>query len=197
MDPEPVDPADIAPGEQARTGAWSAVGLKWIARLTAVAAVVLFALVLTAIHRGRLLQASTQEVVTTLHLNNGYFDNRVDFTTLGRIRDEVRSLHTVLGELNRSTDEDVTLLAETIPDVARLLGAARGDVRIAQRLTGVAATLRDSARDLRAITGDAGDTVDSVDRRVATAVVLVDRLDRQLSDIDRKLALLPSGVIPR
>lgn len=176
---------------------WSAVGLKWIARLTAVAAVVLFALVLTAIHRGRLVQASTQEVVATLHMNNGYFDHRVDFTTLGRIRDEVRALHTVLGELNRSSDEDVTLLADTIPDVARLLDAARGDVRTAQRLTGVAATLRDSARDLHSITGDADDTVDSVDRRVATTVDLVDRLDRQLSDIDRKLAPLPAGVIPR
>jgi methyl-accepting chemotaxis protein len=170
---------------------WSQVGLKWVARCAAVAAVVLFALVIVAIHRGRVVQATAQELVATLHTNNGYFDNRVDFTMPGRIRDEVRALHTVLDQLDRSTNEDVGLLDATLPDVARLLEAGRGDVQIAQRLTGVAGTLRDAARDLRKITGDADGTVDSVDRRVATAVELVDRLDRELTDIDRKLGVLP------
>lgn len=183
-----VEPGHPGPGPGS---GWSAVGLKWTARLTAVGAVVLFALVITAIHRTRVLEATTQQVVDTLHMNNGYFDNRVDFTTLGRIRDEVRTLYTVLDDLNRSTDEDVGLLDATLPDVARLLDAAQGDVLTAQRLTGVAATLREAARDLHGITGDADDTVDSVDRRIATAVDLVDRLDRELTDIDRKLAVIP------
>jgi len=147
-----MDTGATAPVEPDRTGnaalSWSAVGLKWIARLTAIAAVVLFALVITAIHRGRLVQASAKDIVATLHTNNGYFDNRVDFTTLGRIHDQVGTLHTVLGDLDRSANEDVDLLDATIPDVARLLEAGRGDVRIAQRLTGVSATLRDAAKDL-------------------------------------------------
>lgn len=191
MEPESTGAGNPA-GAGAPTGpGWSAVGLRWIARFAAVSAVVLFALVITAIHRGRMIQATTHDVVATLHTNNGYFDDRVDFTTLSRIRDEVRTLHAVLGDLDRSTSEDVGLLDSTLPDIARLLDAARGDVRIAQRLTGVSATLRDAARDLHGITGDADGTVDSVDRRVATAVDLVDRLDAELTDIDRKLAVLP------
>ena len=198
-----------APAAEPTEGAsWSEIGLRWTGRLCAATAAVLFAVVLVAIHRERLVHASTTALVATLRHNNGYFDNRVDFTQPDRIRDQVRSLEGVLGQIDLASGEDVTLLAATVPDVARLLEAGKTDLRFAHDLTGVAVTLRGSAQDLLRIAEHANQTVDSTDARVRTALTLVDQLNTQLADLEGKLAVLSiapgpgraarlTGVLPR
>lgn len=191
MGPEPLrtSPDDAPPP-------WYPVALRWTARLCAVAAVALFALVLVAIQLERTLHASTATIVETFRINNGYFDDRVDFDQVGRLRDEALQLRRTLDDINTATAEDVRLLESIVPDTVRLLAAADTDLDIARELTAIAGTLRGSAADIRDSAEKADTTVTDAEARLGTIVDLVERLNRRLADIDRKLVLPQAPASP-
>jgi hypothetical protein len=182
-------------GDQAAPS-WSQTGLRWIARLCAITATVLFALVLVAIHRERLIHQSANELVATLHIDNGYFDDRVDYASLGRIRDETQDLRQTLTQLDSAAAEDVRLLQLIVPEVTRLLEAGRTDLDIAHDLPGVADTLHTNAQHILRIAGHADGTVASADARLATTVDLVTRLNRALGNIDARLRIISAVPLP-
>lgn len=173
--------------------AWSRTGLRWVARLSAAAAVILFALVLLAVHREALVHRSTDETVATFRLNNGYFDNRVNFAQTDRIRDSSGALGQTLEQLRAAATDDVALLETILPDTTRLLTAARTDLRIARELTGTADALRHTAQNILDTAAHSNNTVASADARLGAIADLVDQLNRRLSDIDRKLPLPSTG----
>jgi methyl-accepting chemotaxis protein len=168
---------------------WCRVGLRWTARLSALTSAVLFVLVLTAIGQERMLHASTTTIVHTFQVNNGYFDERVDFTQTDRIRDDTRELQRTLDEIATAATEDVQLLDTIVPDTDRLLAAGHTDLDIAGELPGIADTLRDTAADILRTAEHADATVTSADTRLAQVAELVERLNRRLAAIDRKLVL--------
>src|SRR5581483_7301726 len=184
-------------GPRATTApSWSRTGLRWIARLSALTATVLFVLVLMAIHRERVIHQTANELVTTLRTDNGYFDERVDYASSGRILDHTQDLRQTLGQLDVAAGEDVHLLEMIVPEVTRLLGAGRTDLDIARALPGIADTLNIDARKTLRIAGHADGTVTSADARLAETVDLVRRLNRALGSIDAKLRIVPAVPVP-
>jgi hypothetical protein len=172
----------------------------WIGRLCAATAVVLFALVLLAVHRERQVHQSTDEIVATFRVNNGYFDHRVDFSHTERIRDRAGDLRRTLDDIQAAATDDVRLLGAIRPDATRLLTAAGSDLRTAHELTGIAEDLRDTAGDILGTADHAGNTVTWADARVASILDLIAQLNRRLADIDRKLPLPAGGpglLLPR
>lgn len=165
------------------------IALRWTARLCAVTAVALFALVLVAIHLERTLHASTATVVDTFRINNGYFDDRVDFDQVGRLRDEALELRRTLEEISTVTAEDVGLLESIVPDAARLLAAANTDLEIARELSSIADTLNATAADIRDSAEQADTTVTAAQAQLGTIAELVEQLNHRLAEIDRKLVL--------
>jgi hypothetical protein len=69
---------DIPAGELPGSS-WSAIALEYLARLCAVAAVVLLALVVVAIHHGRETKLAGQATTAAFRALNGYFDDRANF----------------------------------------------------------------------------------------------------------------------
>ena len=186
---------DIPAGELPGSS-WSAIALEYLARLCAVAAVVLLALVVVAIHHGRETKIAGQATTAAFRTLNGYFADRVNFAAPARARAQLQTLNTVLIDLDTTTAADVGLLASTLPDVQRLLQAGRGDVTVARELVPVADRLRGAGRDLRTIARDADKTAAAADREVVQANQRLDGLNDQLARLERKLALLPAVPIP-
>lgn len=71
--------ADVSAGPPP-VSSWSRAGVRWVGRLSAATAIALFALVIVAMHRERLVHDSTNQIVATFRVNNDYFDDRVDFS---------------------------------------------------------------------------------------------------------------------
>jgi hypothetical protein len=157
---------------------------------------VLLVLVLVAIHRGREVQASSKGLTADFRAVNGFFADRANFAAPATAREQLRTLTSVLGSLNDATAEDVDILAETLPDVQRLLQAGRGDVAIALQLNAVAKTLLEAGKGLRQISADADRTTSAADRQVERTKQQLDELDKVLGTIENKLALLPAVPIP-
>jgi hypothetical protein len=184
-------PAGDLPGSS-----WSAIALEYLATLCAVAAVVLLALVVVAIHHGRETKLAGQGTTAAFRTLNGFFADRANFAAPARARQQLQTLNTVLTELDDTAAGDVDLLASTLPDVQRLLQAGRGDVTIAQQLVPVANRLREAGNDLHTIAEDADTTASAANRQVVLAKQRLDELNEQLAQIQRKLALLPAVPIP-
>jgi hypothetical protein len=134
---------DIPAGELPGSS-WSAIALEYLARLCAVAAVALLALVVVAIHHGRETKLAGQATTAAFRALNGYFDDRANFAAPARARQQLQTLNAILSDLDTTSAGDVDLLASTLPDVQRLKLAGQGDVAIAQQLVPVAKSLRDS-----------------------------------------------------
>ncbi len=186
---------DIPPGGLPGSS-WSAIALEYLARLCAVAAVVLLALVIVAIHHGRQTKLAGEATTAAFRTLNGLFDTRADFTAPARARQQLQTLNTVLTDLDTTAAADVDLLASTLPDVQRLILAGRGDVTIARELVPVAERLRKAGTDLHEISEDADNTASAANRQVVLANQRIDQLNAQLAQIQRKLALLPAVPIP-
>ncbi|GAA5117550.1 hypothetical protein [Haloechinothrix salitolerans] len=170
----------------------SAIGLEWFARIAAVAAVVLLVLVLGALERGRIVQASAKGIVDDFHTANDFFAERADFGSPATARKQLQELRSVLVKLQNQTEKDVSALSATVPDVQRLLEAGQGDVRIAHRLDSTATVLRGYAADLRQVAVNADDTVSAVNGEVERSIALVVALNNELAEIERKLAAVPA-----
>jgi hypothetical protein len=196
----PKPPVDATPDNATPDGdttpRWCRIGLRWTARLSALTSAVLFVLVLTAIGQERMLHASTTTIVHTFRVNNGYFDERVDFTQTDRIREDTRELQRTLDEIATAATEDVHLLATIVPDADRLLAAGHTDLDIAGELPGIADTLRDTAADILRAAEHADATVTSADTRLAQVADLVERLNSRLAAVDRKLPLPETPGLP-
>jgi hypothetical protein len=175
---------------------WSRVGLRWVARLSAITSIVLFALVLVAIHRERLVHESTNHIVATFRLNNSYFDDRVDFAQTTRIRATAQRLEQTLEQLTAAAADDAALLATILPDTARLLAAAGADLTTARDLAGIADELHTTAGDILGTAGRAQDTVDAVHTRVSSIAALIEALNTELTRIDDKLPLPGRPEVP-
>lgn len=184
-------PAGALPGSS-----WSAIALEHLARLCAIAAVMLLALVVVAIHHGRQTKIAGEQTTAAFRTLNGYFADRANFAAPARARQQLQSLNTVLVDLDTVTAADVDLLVSTLPDVQRLLVAGKGDVWIARELVPVAQRLREAGGDLRAIAKDADHTAAAADRQVVLANQRLNELNDQLARLERKLALLPALPIP-
>jgi hypothetical protein len=184
-------PAGDLPGSS-----WSAIALEYLARLCAVAAVVLLALVVVAIHHGRDTKLAGQATTAAFRTLNGYFDDRANFAAPARARHQLQTLNAVLSDLDTTSAGDVDLLASTLPDIQRLKLAGQGDVAIAEQLVPVAKSLRDAGTDLHTISGNADSTASAANRQVVLANQRIDELNDQLAQIQHKLALLPAAPIP-
>ncbi|WP_037202914.1 hypothetical protein, partial [Rhodococcus opacus] len=150
----PDIPVSAAPGS---TG--FAVVTEWMGRLAAAVALVLFALVLGAIHKGQLVQDSARTIVGNFRLTNDYFAQRADLTAPATARKQLDELAGVLTQLNTATATDVDHLSALLPDARALLTAGQGDTAIAGQLETVANTLQGSAASLHQISADANTTV--------------------------------------
>ncbi|ASR05584.1 hypothetical protein [Gordonia rubripertincta] len=192
-----VERPDIPP-EDVSTANGLTVATEWVGRVAAVMAVVLFALVMIAIHKGLEVQDSARTVVTNFHTANEYFDERADLTAPATARKQLEELQGVLAALNKQTAIDVEHLGRLLPDMRDLLAAGRGDTRIAKELQGIATTLQRSAASLQTVAGNADQTVSSVDGQLDQAVSLVRQLNNELARTTRKLAPIPpqDGLIP-
>ncbi|UZG60290.1 hypothetical protein [Rhodococcus opacus] len=182
----PDVPVTAAPGS---TG--FAIVTEWMGRLAAVVAVVLFAMVLMAIHKGKLVQDSARTVVDNFRLTNEYFAQRTDLTAPAKARQQLDELAVVLAQLNSATATDVDHLAALLPDARALLAAGQGDTAIAGQLETVANTMQDSATSLHRISADANTTVSDVNNELTTAIDLVNQLNAELTRTKNKLALVP------
>jgi hypothetical protein len=186
---------DIPAGELPGSS-WSAIALEYLARLCAVAAVALLALVVVAIHHGRETKLAGQATTAAFRALNGYFDDRANFAAPARARQQLQTLNAILSDLDTTSAGDVDLLASTLPDVQRLKLAGQGDVAIAQQLVPVAQSLRDAGKDLHTISGNADSTASAANWQVVLANQRIDELNDQLAQIQHKLALLPAVPIP-
>jgi len=184
-------PAGDLPGSS-----WSAIALEYLARLCAVAAVVLLALIVVAVHHGREAKLAGAATTAAFRTLNGFFADRANFAAPARARQQLQDLNVVLTDLNSTTAGNVDLLASTLPDVQRLILAGRGDVTIARQLVPVATRLRAAGNDLHKIADDADGTVSAAAGQVVLAKQRLDELNDQLAQIERKLALLPAVPIP-
>ncbi|ROZ52957.1 hypothetical protein EEB12_29510 [Rhodococcus sp. WS1] len=168
-----------------------AIVTEWLGRLAAVLAVILFGLVLAAIHKGELVQDSARTIVDNFRLTNDYFSQRADLTAPATARKQLDELATVLADLNTATAADVDHLAALLPDARALLAAGQGDAEIAGQLETVATTLQGSAASLHQISADANTTVSDVNEELTTAIELVNALNAELTRTTNKLALIP------
>lgn len=182
---------DIPPSS-VQGSSWSAIGLEWFARIAAVAAVILLVLVLGALERGRVVQASAKGVVSDFHKANDFFSERANFDAPEKARKQLQELNKVLGQLHVQTEKDVSGLSATLPDVARLLSAGQGDVDIAHSMNKTGKVLRGYADDLRVVAVNADGTVSAVNGQVKSAITLVGSLNNVLAEIERKLAPIPT-----
>lgn len=169
-----------------------AIATEWLGRLAAVMAIVLFALVLICIHKGKAVQDSARTVVDNFTVTNDMFAERADLTAPATARRQLDELAQVLTQLNQVTAADVDHLASLLPDAQTLLAAGQGDVSVAGELQSVATTLRDSASSLAQISTSADQTVAAVDNELVTATDLVAQLNAQLTRTTNKLALIPA-----
>ncbi|MET8249566.1 hypothetical protein ABZV31_37515 [Streptomyces sp. NPDC005202] len=170
----------------------SALIIEWVGRLAAISAVILLALTLQTLQKGRVVQASADQIVDDFHTANDFFADRANMKAPGVARAKLQELAKTLAALDKATATDVNLLSSTVPDVRRLGAAGKGDVRIAKRLQGTAEILKGAAGDLRIVAVDANHVVGNVDGHMARTVSLVQQLNAQLAEIERKLAAVPA-----
>ncbi|MEB3371355.1 hypothetical protein [Saccharopolyspora mangrovi] len=180
------------PAEAVRSSSATAIITEWTGRVAAMISIVLFVLVMFTVQKGLAVQHSAQQVVHNFHTANDYFSSRADFAAAAQAKNHLQRLYGVLSRLNETTEKDVNALSATLPDVARLLEAGRGDVALAQDLRAVADMLQQSAGSLNSIARDAHMSVSQVNSDLSTAVDLVGKLNAQLATMEQKLALLPS-----
>lgn len=169
-----------------------AIATEWLGRLAAVMAVVLFALVVACIHKGKLVQDSTRTVVDNFTTTNDMFSQRADLSAPATARKQLDELAGVLTQLNQVTAVDVDHLGSLLPDAQVLLAAGQGDVVVAGELKEIATILRDSAASLARISSSADQTVAAVDQELTRATDLVALLNAQLRRTTNKLALIPA-----
>ncbi|MCQ4079107.1 hypothetical protein NGB36_00360 [Streptomyces sp. RB6PN25] len=169
-----------------------AITTEWMGKIAAIIAIALFFLVMTAIHKGLLVQSSARSIVQNFHTTNNFFATRADFNDPALAKQELQTLAGVLTQLNGTTVQDVNDLAATLPNVARLLDAGKGDVDIAKQMQGVAGTLQGSASSLHRIAGGAEGSVSTVNNSLAAAINLVGQLNAQLAITEQKLSVLPA-----
>lgn len=182
---------DIPDAEIPSTGGFG-VATEWLGRLAAVMAIVLFALVLICIHKGKLVQDSARTVVDNFTVTNDMFAERADLTAPATARRQLDELAQVLTRLNEVTAADVDHLGSLLPDAQVLLAAGQGDVAVAGELQTVASTLRDAAGSLNQIASGADETVSAVDGELVKATDLIAQLNAQLTRTTNKLALIPA-----
>lgn len=182
MQKRPDIPSSAVPGSSRKS-----IALEWLARLIAVGAIVLFLLTLGLIERGKIVQASADRIVDDFRTANTFFDERADFTAPTTAREQLETLEGTLDRLSDQTVTNVDLLAATAPDVETLLASVEQDVAIAERLERNAVTLRGHAGDLRQVARDADGTVQRIDGELARAMHLVEQLNVELAEIERKI----------
>jgi methyl-accepting chemotaxis protein len=179
-------PANTIPGSSR-----AAITVEWVGRLAAVAAIILFTLVMVTIHRGKVVQHSAKAVVHDFHVANDFFSHRANFQAPAVAKQELQQLATVLTQLNGTTAADVHELAGTLPDVRRLAAAGSGDVAIAKRMRSMGHDLQGGADDLRTVAVNANSVVGMIDDNMDQAVDAVGQLNDQLARTERKIAVVP------
>jgi hypothetical protein len=169
-----------------------AIATEWLGRLAAVLAVVLFALVLTAVHKGLLVQSSSRTIVDNFHTTNDLFADRADLGAPATARRQLDELAGVLTQLDTSAAETVNRLQGLQPDAQALLAAGQSDTQIANELQTVAATLQGSAASLHDIAANADGTVSAINDQLSRAIELVTSLNNELRRTTNKLAPIPA-----
>lgn len=167
------------------------IATEWVGRCAALVSVILFVLVMMAIHKGLTVQGSSRTVVENFRTTNDFFADRADLTAPAKARQQLDELTGILAALNSSGATAVNSLGALLPDAATLVTAGQGDSRIAAQLETVAATLQNSAASLNRISTEANTTVTDVDSALSDALVLVDALNSELARTTDKLALVP------
>lgn len=175
-----------------------AIATEWAGKVAAVLAIMLFVLVLMAIHKGLLVQHSAQTVVSDLRTTNQYFDERADFTAPATARQQLEQLRGVLDDLNAAGARDVQQLNDLLPDARALLVAGQGDSEIAEQLRGITGSLQEAAGSIHQIAATADTTVGQVATKLDEALRLVRLLNAELTRTTVKLAPIPAqdGFIP-
>lgn len=175
-----------------------AIITEWLGRVAVVAAVILFALVMTAIHKGLQVQHTADSVVDNFITTNRYFDERADLTAPATAREQLQQLQTILTDLNTVAATDVEHLGLLLPDATALVAAGQGDNQIAQQLQTVAVTLQGAAASIHQVAATADTTVGQVSTQLNTALELVRKLNAELTRTTDKLAPIPAqdGLIP-
>lgn len=186
------------PRSEFPTSTRCALVTEWVGKLGAVAAIVLFVLVMMAIHKGLLVQHSAKTVVTNFRTTNQYFDTRADLTAPATARKQLEHLRVILADLNAAGARDVEQLSALLPDASALLAAGRGDSDIARKLQAVAASLQTAAKSINQIAESSDTTVQQVGIKLAQALALTRQLNAELYRTTVKLAPIPAqdGIIP-
>ncbi len=163
---------------------------QWLGRACAVVAVACFALALVAVHRGRVVQASSQRIVADLGRGNDPFAG-VDLSSAQGAQAALDSLSQVLGQLGDATHANVDLLTRTESQVRALAASGAGDLGIAQALQATTAAVAGDVAKLRdaAVGGEAGAA--RVASLLTTTADLVRAINTELARLGQKLAILP------
>lgn len=186
------------PDEEFPTSTRFSIATEWAGKAAAVLAIVLFVLVLMAIHKGLLVQHTAARVVTDFRTTNQYFDERADLTAPATARKQLEDLRSVLNDLNAAGARDVAQLNDLLPDAQALLVAGQADSQIAQQLNTVTGSLQTAAGSIHRIAATADTTVGQVATKLDEALRLVRQLNAELTRTTVKLAPIPAqdGVIP-
>ncbi|AZG46816.1 hypothetical protein [Gordonia insulae] len=186
------------PPDELPTSSRFAIVTEWAGKFAAVLAVVLFILVLLAIHKGLLVQHTAKTVVTDFRTTNQYFADRADLTAPATARKQLEQLRAVLDDLNSAGARDVDQLNALLPDARALLVAGQNDSQIAEQLRGVTGSLQSAATSIHKIAATADNTVAQVAVKLDQALRLARQLNAELNRTTVKLAPIPAqdGLIP-
>lgn len=186
------------PGAVSPSPSGFAIATEWLGRTAAVLAVVLFAMVIATIHKGKQVQDSARTTVDNFRTTNEFFSQRTDLTAPATARKQLDALADILAQLNTAAAADVDHLAKLLPDAQALVTAGQGDTQIATQLETVATSLQGSATSLHDVSSDADTTVTAVDNELTQAIELVTQLNDELTRTTNKLALVPEtgAIIP-
>jgi hypothetical protein len=175
-----------------------AVATEWLGRFAAVLAIFVVLQVLEAVHTGQQIQTSAAKIVDNMETTNEFFDDRADFTVPARARSQLEMLATVLAKLDRSAGSSVDLLASTLPSIRKILNNVDGNAGIAGKLLALGRELREAATSISATAEGADATVKTAGAELKKTIALLDDLNGELAQIERRLAPVPdlSGVLP-
>lgn len=189
--------ADIRKDAIAGSSIW-AVTTEWLGRIAALMAIFVALQVLEAVNTGQQIQASAATIVDNMKTTNKFFDDRADFTAAARARKQLETLATVLAKLDRSASSSVDILASTLPAIRDVVASVDGNANIAGKLLALGEELRKAAASIRATAQGADSTVKTAGEELKKTIALLDDLNAELAQIERRLAPVPniSGVLP-
>lgn len=189
--------SDVSPEAIPGSSGW-AIATEWLGRIAAVLAIFVVLQVLEAVETGQQIQTSATAIVDNMETTNEFFDDRADFTVPARARTQLEALATVLAKLDRSASASVDLLASTLPLIRKILNNVNGNAGIAGKLLALGKELRQAASSIRATAEAADATVKTAGAQLKKTIALLDDLNRELAQIERRLAPVPnlSGVLP-